>query len=148
MKPKIEHLSLQLGFQYFGYFLCLKTTVLMTDEHQTYLEQLSKGKMKYISIKKWLPFNMCFGQTGLTTTGKECQNFWPSSFHLSKFDLHLKLYFFLVPIDRGLMSSPVNVFGKNLAVAGLITSQILWEMNGKTVKEVCTTLFTFIPHLE
>lgn len=44
---------------------------------------------------------------------------------LYKFDLHLKLYFFLVPIDRGLMSSPVNVFGKNLLVVGLITSQTL-----------------------
>ncbi|RVW44462.1 hypothetical protein CK203_113976 [Vitis vinifera] len=40
------------------------------------------------------------------------------------------------PIDRLHMSSPVNVFGKKLMVAGLILSQILSEMNGQAIKEV------------
>ena len=47
-----------------------------------------------------------------------------------------KVLYFLVPIDRLHMSSPVNVFGKKLMVAGLILSQILSEMNGQAIKEV------------
>lgn len=47
-----------------------------------------------------------------------------------------KVLYFLVPIDRLHMSSPVNVFGKKLMVAGLILSQILSEMNGQAIKEL------------